>query len=209
MNDEDALKLLREMLENARKTTNNHPNLVFGIFSDFVGDLTRISSHIQNENLRICSIRFLELLRDPFRGYFNHTFQNLVIEKLKASLEKEGEIRKEIILNAASRSLSVLVFSDNDGRDVVDIGRLRRDLEGELRDLEEPTKLLILLKISNAIREIYDKPSFIEESKEEMLKFYDELINKKDWQAVYSVLLDYLINWDKKAIVWMREKVDV
>ena len=100
----------------------------------------------------------------------------------------------------------MFVFSDSDGRDIVDIGRLRRDLEGEFRDLDEPTKLFTLLKISNAIREIYDDTSFIEESKEEMLKFYDELISKKDWQAVHSILHDYLIRWDKKAIVWKREE---
>ena len=203
MSDEDALKLLRETLENAKKTTENYPSAFYRLFSDVVSTLISISSNIESEKLRTSSLHFF-LLSTPLKGFLDYTFQRSVIEKLKASLEKEGEIRKEIILNAASNSLSVRVLSDSDGRDIVDVERLRRDLEGELGDLDESTKVLTLLKISNAIREIYDNTSFIEESKEEMLKFYDELISKKDWQAVYSVLHDYLIRWDKKAIVWKR-----
>ena len=52
MNDEDALKLLREMLENAKGSINNNPTLSFGIYSRFTDDILDTSTHIQNDNFR-------------------------------------------------------------------------------------------------------------------------------------------------------------
>jgi hypothetical protein len=205
MSDEDALKLLRETLENAKKTTESHPNAFFRIFSVFTESLMRMSEHIHDDNLRVCAL-YLRLLGAPLRGYFDYILQNQVIKKLKASLKEEEDIRGEIILNAASRSLSVRVLSEDDGRDVVDIGRLREDFSSELEGLDEPTKVLVILKVSNAIREIYDSTPFVEESKKEMLRFYDELIksSEKGWMEVYDALREYTREWDKEAIMWKR-----
>lgn len=208
MNDEDALKLLRETLENAKKTTGSHPNAFFRIFSGFTESLMRVSQHTQNENFRVCTIHF-RLLGSVLRGRFDYIFQNHAVDKLKASLKEEEDIRREIILNAASRALSVGVLSEDDGRDVVDIRRLREDFSSELKDLDEPTKVLVILKVSNAIREIYDSTIFVEESKKEMLKFYDKLIksSEKGWLEVYDALREYTGEWDKGAIMWKREVV--
>lgn len=202
MNDKDALRVLVEMLENMKKTTEVHPRAFFIIFSGFRDNLIRVSQHIQNDNLRACSITFWPL-ESVLGGYLDSSFQKIVVEKLKESLEEEEDIRREIILNAASRSLSVRVLSDDKGRDVVDMVSLRKGFEDILGDLDDSTKVLVLLKVSNAIREIYDTP-FIEESKKEMLEFYDKLIesSKKDWEKVFSLSREYLIRWDKKAIIW-------
>jgi hypothetical protein len=208
MNDEDALKLLRETLENAKKTTESHPNAFFRIFSSFTESLMGMSEHVQNDNLRVCTLYF-RLLGAPLKGYFDYILQNQVIKKLKASLKEEEDIRREIVLNAASRSLSVRVLSEDDGRDVVDIGRLRKDFSSELEGLDEPTKVLVILKVSNAIREIYDSTSFVEESKKEMLGFFDRVIksSEKGWLEVYDTLREYIGEWDKGAIMWKREVV--
>jgi hypothetical protein len=208
MNDEDALKLLRETLENAKKTTESHPNAFYRIFSGFTEGLMRISQHVQKDDLRVCTLYF-RILGAPFKGYFDYILQNQVIKKLKASLKEEEDIRREIILNAASRYLSVRVLSEDDGRDVVDIGRLREDFSSELEGLDEPTKVFVILKVSNAIREIYDSTPFVEESKKEMLRFYDKLIEstEKGWMEVYDALREYTIKWDKEAIMWKREVI--
>lgn len=208
MNDEEALKVLREMAENVKKTTEVNPRAFYIIFSGFRDNLTRITNHIQNDNFRAWSVTFW-LLEGVFRTYLDHPFQKIVVEKLKKSLEEEEDIRREIILNAASRSLSVGVLSDDEGRDVVNMVSLRRDFEDVLEDLDESTKILVLLKVSNAIREIYNNTSFIEERKKEMLEFYDNLIasSEKDWEKVFSMLREYLIRWDKETILWKREKV--
>jgi hypothetical protein len=206
MNDEDALKLLRETLENAKKTTESYSCAFFRLFSDFASTLISMSSNIQNKNLRVCSLYFF-LLSRPLKGFLDYTFQKQVIEKLEASLE--GEKFKEIILNVASTSLSIRVLSDDDGRDVVDIGRLREDFEKRLESLDEVTKVFVTLKVTNAIREIFDSTSFVEESKKEIIGFYDKLIesSRKDWLAVYDALREYLLTWDKKAVIWSREEV--
>ncbi len=208
MNDEDALKLLREMLEKAKETTERYPNAFYRIFSDVVSTLISISSNIQNENLRICSLHFF-LLSRPLKAFLDYAFQKSVIEKLKELFEKEEDIRREIILNVASTSLSIRVLSDGDGRDVVDIGRLREDFSSELEGLDESTKILVILKVSNAIREIYDSTPFVEESKKEMLEFYDKLIesSEKGWLEVYEALRGYTSEWDKGAVMWKREVI--
>jgi hypothetical protein len=134
MNDEDALKLLRETLENTRETAISNPSLFFGIYSSFVEGLIRASSHIQNDNFRACCIHF-HLLRTVLEAFLNYTFQNQVFEELKKSLEGEENLRKEIILNIASSSLSIGVLSDSEGRDVVNIERLQKDFEEKLKNL--------------------------------------------------------------------------
>ena len=208
MNNEDALKLFREMLENAKETTERYPHAFFLLFSDFTDDLRTISQHIQNENLRICSIQFWLLLQ-VFRGSFDYTFRNLVLEKLKASLEEEEEISMEVILDAASRYLSVTAISGIDGRDVVDMRSLRGEFDMGLEGLDESTKVFTILEVANAIREIYDSTSFIEESKEEMLEFYDKLIEstEKDWSEVYDTLREYLLKLDRRMLIWKRREV--
>ena len=210
MNDEDALKLLRETLENAKGTTESYPNAFYRIFSGFADSLMRITQHTQNENFRVYSIH-LRLLELVLRARFDYILQNHVVEKLKASLKEEEDIRREIVLNAASRSLSVRVLSEDDGRDVVDIGRLREDFSSELEGLDESTKILVILKVSNAIREIYDDASFVEKSRDEMLGFYDDLIgsSKKGWLEVYDALREYTIKWDEAAIMWKQKRGEV
>lgn len=208
MNDEDALKLFREMLENAKETAESYPHACFLTLSDFTDDLRTISQHIQNENLRICALHFWLLLQ-VFNGGFNYTFRNLVLEKLKASLKEEEEISMEVILNAASISLSVTAISGIDGRDVVDMRSLRGEFDMVLEGLDESTKVFTILEVANAIREIYDSTSFIEESKEEMLEFYDKLIEstEKGWLEVYDTLREYLLKLDRRMIIWKRREV--
>jgi len=207
MNDEDALKLFGETLENAKRTTESYPNAFYRIFSGLIDSLVSITQHIQNENFRVLGIyfRFLEL---PLRARFDYILQNHVLEKLKASSNEREDIRREIVLNAASRSLSVRVLSEDDGRDVVDIGRLREDFSSELEGLDDSTKLLVILKVSNAIREVYDDTFFVKKSRDEMLRFYDDLIgsSKKGWLEIYDVLRKYMIKWDKDAIMWKRKR---
>lgn len=208
MNDEDALKLFREMLENAKETTESYPHAFFLTLSDFTDDLRSISQHIQNENLRICALHFWLLLQ-LFNGGFDYTFRNLVLDKLKASLKEEEEISMEVILNAASLSLSVKAISGIDGRDVVDMRSLRGEFDMVLEGLDESTKVFTILEVANAIREIYDSTSFIEESKEEMVEFYDKLIEstEKGWLEVYDTLREYLLKLDRRMIIWKRREV--
>ena len=208
MNDKDALKLFGEISENAKVTTESYPHAFFRILSDFTDDLRNISQHIQNENLRICALHSWLLLQ-VFSGGFDYTFRNLVLEKLKASLKEEEEISMEVILDAASSFLSVTAISGIDGRDVVDIRSLRGEFDMGLEGLDEATKVFTILEVANAIRKIYDNTSFIEESKEEMLEFYDKLIEttEKGWSEVYDTLREYLLKLDRRMTIWKRRAV--
>lgn len=206
MNDEDALKLLREMLENAKGSINNNPAISFGIYSHFIDDLLDTSTHIQNDNFRAWGLQSY-LLRTPLRAFFDYAFQNQVLEELKKSLEEEEKFRKEIILNIVSSSLSVGVLSGSERREEISIETLRKDFEENLKGLDEVTRSFVLLKVSNAIREIY--ALFVDERKKEMLEFSDKLIesSKKGWDESFNTLREYLVGWDKKANMWKRWEV--
>ena len=202
MNDEDALKLLGEVLENTREISISKPSF-FGIYSGFVDGLISASNHIQNDNFRACTIHF-HLLRTILEAFLNYTFKNQVFEELKGSLEGEENLREEIILNIASLSLSIGVLSDSEERDIVNIETLQKDFEENLKNVDDSTKVLVLLRVSNAIREVL--ASFTEGVQEEMSEFYDKQIesSKKGWEEVFNALREYLIRWDKKANIWKR-----
>jgi ClpP class serine protease len=77
--------------------------------------------------------------------------------------------------------VTISVLGDKEGRDVIDVERLRSDLEKVFRELDEGTKTTIFSNILSVIRMLYDK--FVEEGCKEMMEFYDDLLKscKKGW----------------------------
>ncbi len=204
MEDSDALKLFSEIVENVRKTTAKFPCGFSMFFSSFVSDLSDVSSHINNKNLRICFFH-LYTLSSPFREKYDNNLRIKIYDELK-ELFKEDEIDeglKEIIFDA-SKDLTVRAFSDNNARDVIDIEKMKEDMGGDFETLDESTKILVLSKLAYSIRRIYD--GFADESGKEIIEFYDKLIesSKKSWTSVYNVIFDYVIESDNKVVLWKR-----
>jgi len=208
MKDEEALMVLKETLENAKKTTENHPPFFYGILLNVGDDLIRMTQHFQNDNFRACNLFFRLDITPVWKAYLDHAFQNAVFEKLKIPSEGEEDSRKEVILNIASRFLSISVLSDDQGRDVVNTDELMASFSEPLAGFDDPTKYFAVLIVANAIREVYDT-SFVEDMKNEIVEFYDMLIesSRGDWDEVHKVLREFVIKWDKKAILWRRERV--
>jgi hypothetical protein len=102
--------------------------------------------------------------------------------------------------------VTISVLSDGEGRDVIDIERLRSDLEKVLNGLDESTRTVIFSNITCAIRMLYDK--FIEEGYKEMIGFYDNILKscRKGWQEVYNTFIEYMLKMDKEAVPWLRWK---
>lgn len=97
------------------------------------------------------------MLETPLEACFDYKFQNQVVEELKASLEEVKETYmeiniNEIIQNTVTRFLSIKVLSDDEGRDIVKMERLRDSFEKGLEGLDEITKVLIFTKVLNVIK---------------------------------------------------------
>lgn len=204
MDDDVALKLFSEMIENVRKTTAKFPCGFSMFFTSFVSNLNDVSSHINNKNLRICFF-YLYTLGSPLRENYNTNLKIKIYDELK-ELFKEDELDeglKEIVFNA-SKNVTVKVFGDDNARDVIEINLLKEDMGEEFEAFDESTKILVLSKLAYSIRRIYD--GFAEESSKEIIEFYDKLIesSKDSWTSVYDVILDYVIESDNKAILWKR-----
>ena len=208
MNDEEALMVLKETLENAKKATESHPPFFYGILLNVGDDLLRMSQHFQNDNFRACILFFRLDITPIWKAYLDPAFQSAVFEKLKIPSEEVEDIRKEVILNIASRFLSISVLSDDQGRDVVNTDELMGLFSESLAGFDEQTKYFAVLTVANAIREVYDT-SFVEDIKNEIVEFYDMLIesSRGDWDGVHKVLREFVIKWDKKAVLWRRERV--
>jgi hypothetical protein len=63
MDDQESLRLLSEVIENIKKTTETHKPMFYKIYEAAVASISRISSHVENKNLRTCFFYFLMLDR--------------------------------------------------------------------------------------------------------------------------------------------------
>ena len=207
MNDEDAFKLLSEILQNLRSTTDKNPHTFYMCFFSFITHFSDLTAHIQNEKLRL-SFFYFRILELPLRESYNSILRKEVKKSLESLIEKE-ELDKglvEIIINASS-SISVRILGDSEGEDIIGIEEMRKELKDKLEGLDGGTKTLILSKIASSIRESY--MDFTKEAGNKMIEFYDELIkhcSKRDWEAIYDTINKYLIKFDKIAVLWKREE---
>lgn len=200
MNDAETLKLLKEIMENSKKVTEKNPYLFFGVLLGLARDMWSISHEIKNSNFRLFSINFYTM-RNPVRVTIEKKFQDLILEKLREKLNSEKEIRLELILDSVSE-VTLECISDNKGRNIVDTNRLKEDLYSKLKDLDEVTKLSVIMSISKAIRNIYEETSFIEDSKKKMVNIYEEFLEKRNWAEVIKALTEIMLKWDKKSSIW-------
>lgn len=207
MNDEDAFKLLSEILQNIRSTTDKKPHTFYMGFLSFITRFGDLTAHIQNEKLRLCFFYF-RILELPLRESYNSILREEVKESLKSLIGRE-ELDKglvEIIIDASS-SISVRIFGDSEGGDIIGIEEMRRELKDKLEGLDGGTKTLILSKIASSIRESYTE--FVKNAGNEMIGFYDELIkhcSNRDWEAIYDTINNNLLKFDKIAVLWKREE---
>jgi len=201
MNDQEALGLLSEIVENVRKTTETHRPSFYKIYESVAASMSRISSHGRNRGLRTCFFYFAVLNR-VLEERYSYILQNGIKDQLKTSAKLPEEL-KEIALYASTH-VTISVLGDEEGRDVVDIERLRSDLEKVLRGLDENTRTVIFSNIAIAVRKLYEE--FIEEGCREMIGFYDDVLKscRKGWQEVYNTFIEYTLKMDKEAILWLR-----
>lgn len=201
MDDQESLRLLSELVENFKKATEAHKPMFYKIYESATISIARISSHIKNKNLRACFFYF-RMLDAILEARYNYILRNKIKDQLKTSTRLPEEL-KETALHASTR-VTISVLGDEDGRDVIDIGELRSNLEEVLSGLDESTRTIIFSNIATAIRMLYDK--FVEEGCREMIEFYDNILKscKKGWQEVYNTFIEYMLKMDKEAILWLR-----
>jgi CRISPR/Cas system CSM-associated protein Csm2 small subunit len=201
MDDHEALRLLSEVVENVKRTTEVHKPRFYKIYESATAAVARISSHIENKNLRTCFFYF-SMLEAVLEARYNYVLQNKIKEQLKASAKLPEELKE--IAFFASTQVTISVLGDEEGRDVINIERLRGDLEKALRGLDEGIRTTIFSSILSAIRMLYDK--FVEEGCKEMIRFYDDLLKscKKGWQEVYDTFMEFMLKMDREAIIWLR-----
>jgi CRISPR/Cas system CSM-associated protein Csm2 small subunit len=201
MDDHEALRLLSEVVENVKRTTEVHKPRFYKIYESATAAVARISSHIENKNLRTCFFYF-SMLEAVLEARYNYVLQNKIKEQLKASAKLPEELKE--IAFFASTQVTISVLGDEEGRDVINIERLRGDLEKALRGLDEGIRTTIFSSILSAIRMLYDK--FVEEGCREMIRFYDDLLKscKKGWQEVYDTFMEFMLKMDREAIIWLR-----
>lgn len=204
MNDQEALRLLAEVVENVKKVTEGHKPRFYKIYERFaVSRVDNISALITNKNLRMCYFYFL-MLNAILEARYNYILQNRIKDQLKTSAKLPEEL-KEIALYASSK-VTIHVLSDEEGREVVDIEILRNDLESVFKKLDESTITILFYNVLSAIRMVYDE--FVEEGYREMMEFYDNILKncKKGWQEVYNTCIEYMLKMDKEAIMWLRRR---
>jgi hypothetical protein len=201
VDDQESLRLLSELVENFKKATEAHKPMFYKIYESATISIARISSHIKNKNLRACFFYF-RMLDAILEARYNYILRNKIKDQLKTSTRLPEEL-KETALHASTR-VTISVLGDEDGRDVIDIGELRSNLEEVLSGLDESTRTIIFSNIATAIRMLYDK--FVEEGCREMIEFYDNILKscKKGWQEVYNTFIEYMLKMDKEAILWLR-----
>jgi hypothetical protein len=77
MDDQEALRLLSEVIENFKKTTEAHKPRFYNIYELTMASVGRISSHAKNENLRACFFYF-QMLDAILEVRYNYVLQTRI-----------------------------------------------------------------------------------------------------------------------------------
>ena len=86
MNDQEALRLLAEVVENVKKVTEGHKPRFYKIYERFaVSRVDNISALITNKNLRMCYFYFF-MLNAILEARYNYILQNRIKISLKPLL---------------------------------------------------------------------------------------------------------------------------
>lgn len=201
MDNSTALIVFEEIVANARKTTEEHPPGFWGTFVGFGTDLNRSSRHIDNNGMRKAYFH-IGTLESPLREALNHDLRNQVYNYVKCNELDVGPGVHEIILDA-STWVTIYCISEADGRDIIDMERLRDDLGEATETLGEEATTVTVFNISEAIREIYEP--FVSHWSSEVVNLYQDIeSNCSDWEDVMRVISEKTTELDNRAIKWKR-----
>jgi hypothetical protein len=77
MDDQEALRLLSEVIENVKKTTEAHKPRFYNIYELTMASVGRISSHAKNENLR-ARFFYFQMLDAILEVRYNYVLQTRI-----------------------------------------------------------------------------------------------------------------------------------
>lgn len=204
INEQEALKVFREMVENTRTIVDTYPAAFATKTYALRTRLDQISCYLQHEKLRLCYYKFRNLSL-VLAWKWDYLLQEQVREYLKASLSEE-----DTELNATAmyciNGITRYVLGDSEGRAILDIERLKSDLEDEetFKAASEELESRILSELTAALSRVLD--SFISSRREEISQLCNKLIQACNggWDSVFDVIDDETLAADKVATLDMR-----
>lgn len=204
VSEEEALRILREIIENTKLTINKYPVTSATKMYNLRMRLDDISRYIQHDKLRLFYYRFKDLgLLLVWK--WDYLLQEQVRQHLEASLSKE-DAQLNAVTMCCINGIRMYCFGDSEGRAILDIQRLKLDLEDEecFKAAPEELRSRILSELTVALTNILD--SFSSSRREEASQFCDKLIQacNERWNSVFHVIDDYTLAADKMAILEMR-----
>lgn len=202
--EEEALRVLREIIENTKLTINKYPAVSATKMYRLRWRLDDISRYIQHDKLRLFYYRF-RVLGLLLVWKWDYLLQEQVRQHLEASLSKEDAQLNAVTMYCIN-GIRGYCFGDSQGRAILDVQRLKSDLEDEecFKAAPEELRSRILLELTAALTNILD--SFSSSRREEASQFCDKLIQacNEGWNSVFHVIDDYTLAADKMAILEMR-----
>ena len=215
LSEDNLLRLFAQISKNTREVTESHRPAFFDKFQRYAVDLNRISRHIDgsgSEGFRKAYFH-VAALESPLRAYLNYDLQNRALEYFgQNDLGTSNSVALEAIRDAIT-SLDVLVISDVDGRETIDIPELQRQLTEHFEGnaISEDLADSLLNPVSSAVVHCYD--DFVQTHSDELINYYQDIERKcsegiertdNKWNPVLKTTSDQMIKMDRQAISWRR-----
>ena len=214
LEDDDVLMILANIAEHTEEVTENHLPAFYDKFQKFATDLNRLSRQMDNDGLRKTYFH-VAALDTPLNTQLNHDLQNRLVTYFDENSHELDGAAEGILKNAAT-AVQVDVVSDVDGRDTIDVPRLQHHLSSHFASentSSEPMDEPLLSYMMLGIEDVFD--NFVEHHGNRLINYYSRIEDscvegaskeENKWHPVLEATSEHIVDTDKKAISWMREK---